>query len=429
MASLLWRLTRLAVPVALGRLGGIVMGITDTIVVGQLAPMQFAALNLGWTLNGPALLGGFGLLLGVQVLAARAVGAGDLGAAGAAWRKGLVIAVVAGLLILAVVSTATVPLYTAFGLPESLIAPAASFAVILGLSVPLMLAAQACTNFLEALQRPLPGAITMWLANILNLVLNLALVMRYGAIGSAWSTVLSRLFLFGVLALYILASPALKPYRARAAATRYAALLRIGIAAALSAGVEAGAFAVLGVIAARGSPSAVAAFGIATGGLVTLIGMIAQGYATAGTVLVSDAIGRGTTRDAGRLGWIAVAVIVASMALCGALLTVFAVPVAHLFTADPATVAALAGVMLLVGLLMIPDGAQAATDSLLRAHGDNWLPTLLRLVPFVLVAPPLAFYLAESRHLGLFGVFAALLTASALAFAAQAARLAASKKF
>ena len=56
--SLLARLTRLAVPVALGRFGGVVMGITDTVVVGQFAPGELAALGLGWTLNGPALMGG-----------------------------------------------------------------------------------------------------------------------------------------------------------------------------------------------------------------------------------------------------------------------------------------------------------------------------------------------------------------------------------
>src|SRR5690242_3048908 len=77
------RLTRLAVPIAFGRLGGIVMGVTDTVVVGQFAPSELAALGLGWTLNGPALLGGFGLLLGVQVLAARVAGEGNRAAAGA----------------------------------------------------------------------------------------------------------------------------------------------------------------------------------------------------------------------------------------------------------------------------------------------------------------------------------------------------------
>src|SRR5262249_4674495 len=93
------RLLRLALPVALGRLGVVGMGVVDTVVVGQLASTQLAHQALGWSLNGPALIGGIGLLFGVQVLTARAVGAGRESEAVTVWRRGLVIAVVAGCIL------------------------------------------------------------------------------------------------------------------------------------------------------------------------------------------------------------------------------------------------------------------------------------------------------------------------------------------
>jgi len=81
---LIWRLTQLAVPVAFVQLGNVLMGVTDAIVVGQLAPHELAWQQLGWVFNGPAMFGGIGLLLGVQVLAARAIGAGTPSEAGVA---------------------------------------------------------------------------------------------------------------------------------------------------------------------------------------------------------------------------------------------------------------------------------------------------------------------------------------------------------
>src|SRR3989442_3293217 len=89
------RLVRLAAPVAVGRLGIVGMGLVDVVVIGQLAPTELAHQALGWTINGPALLGGIGLLFGVQLLTARLVGAGRAGETGAIWRRGLTVAVAA----------------------------------------------------------------------------------------------------------------------------------------------------------------------------------------------------------------------------------------------------------------------------------------------------------------------------------------------
>ena len=96
LGPLVQRLIGLAVPVAIGRLGIVGMGLVDTVVVGQIAPHELAHQALGWTINGPALIGGIGLLLGVQVLAARVIGEGRREAAGAIWRRGLITAGAAG---------------------------------------------------------------------------------------------------------------------------------------------------------------------------------------------------------------------------------------------------------------------------------------------------------------------------------------------
>lgn len=413
------RLTRLAIPVALGRLGVVGMGLVDMIVVGQLATRELPHQALGWALNGPAMLGGIGLLLGVQVLSARAIGGGDERGAGRMWRRGLVIAFAAGLTIVAVYWLAGQPFLRILGVTPNLVEPAAAVGRILALSIPFHLAFVATTYFLEALQRPVPGAIAMWAANGVNLALNLGFVPHWGAIGSAWATVGSRAFLFAALAIFVLSRRELDRYLERGQQERgpgYGALLTVGLAAAVSAIVEAGAFSALGLIAGRISAETVAVFVIATGGLVTLVYLIAQGFATAGAVLASAAIGRGERATAIAISWRALALTVLAMAGSGLACIVFAEPVAHMFSADAHTALTLAACMPLVALLMIPDGGQGVLDSVLRAQGENWRPTLLRMAPFVLIAPPLAYWLAERAGQGVVGILAALTAASSLAF-------------
>ncbi|MCR6643582.1 MAG: MATE family efflux transporter [Terricaulis sp.] len=87
---------RLAGPVALARLGIITMALVDVIAVGQLAPAELPHQALGWAPTAVFLVAGIGLLQGVQVLAARAMGEGAPQGAGMALRRGLIIAIADG---------------------------------------------------------------------------------------------------------------------------------------------------------------------------------------------------------------------------------------------------------------------------------------------------------------------------------------------
>src|SRR5262245_2748268 len=81
--GLILPLLRIAGPVALARFGIMSMGVADTIIVGQLAAKELPYLALGWAPTGVLIVAGIGLLVGVQVLAARAIGEGNPAHAGA----------------------------------------------------------------------------------------------------------------------------------------------------------------------------------------------------------------------------------------------------------------------------------------------------------------------------------------------------------
>ena len=415
------RLLRLAVPIAAGRIGIVGMGIVDLVVVGHFAPDELALLAMGLTVTGPVLLGGIGLMLGVQILTARALGEGSSAAARLVWRRGLVIGAIAGLATWIAVATLAVPLWRAVGVAGTLFA-AAPIASVLALSIPLHLAFVATTYYLEGLQRPVPGAVAMWVANGVNLALNLLLVPEWGALGSAWTTVGSRLFLLVALIGYAVLRVPNRGERAALPTSGYGELLRIGVPAALSGLVEAAAFAMMAMIAARLDAASIATFNVATGGLLTLVSMIAAGFGAAGAVLVANATGRSDRNAARAAGWIAIGVNGLVFVAIGLICFFAATPIAALFTSNAAVIVTFAAVMWMNALLMTPDCGQMVVDRVVRAYGENWFPTFARVLCFVFVAPALAYWLVEVRGSDVAGVFAALTIASMLAFAALLAR-------
>src|ERR1700740_2862912 len=83
-------LLRLAGPVVLARLGILAMGLSDAIIVGRYSAAQLGYHALGWAPTNVVITMVVGLLSGVQVMTARAVGDGRRQEAGAVLRRGVV---------------------------------------------------------------------------------------------------------------------------------------------------------------------------------------------------------------------------------------------------------------------------------------------------------------------------------------------------
>jgi len=422
--SLVWRLLRLAGPVALARLGIMGMGVVDVMVVGQFKPRELPHQALAWAPIGVLLVTGIGLLTGVQVLAAREFGAGRRRAAGAAWRRGLVVATLAGLGSIALVWGLGERLYTVFGIDPALAVPAAQVARILALSMPLHFLYVATALFLESIQRPLLSVVVMWGANVVNLMLNLVLVPEFGALGSAWATGGARLVLaLGVVGWLLRSADAFElGARGPVSGPSYRELLGVGGAAAVSHAAEAGAFSGMTMIAGRLGAGEVAAYQILLN-LLALMFMAALGISAATAVLTSDAVGRRDSEAATRASFLGLAVSVVFAAATALVVLVLAVPLGRAYTADPTLAAQIAGLLWLVALIMAPDAGQAVAAAALRARGDNWFPTVSHLLAYAVVMPLLGFTLAEKQARGVPGLMLAILIASVLSCGVLSARM------
>jgi MATE family multidrug resistance protein len=412
-------LLRIAGPVALARLGIIGMALVDVVVVGQLAPDELPHQALGWAPTAVFLVAAIGLLQGVQVLAARSLGEKNPEGAGVALRRGLVLGLIAGLLSAALMWLGGENIFTVFGIEEDLAGPSTPVMMVLALSIPLHLLFIAGTYFLEAIKKPGIGTAVMWAANIVNLALNLLWVPEHGAIGSAWATVFARVFLAGALLLWIFLLRDGAHYGVRKLGGKgpsYGALLAVGIAAAVSQAVEAGAFSAMTVIAGRISADVVSAYQILLN-LMAFVFMVALGLSAATSVLVSEAIGRRAPHDAARAGWTGIGLNAIAMIIAAIIILVFAQPIGRAYTADVGLATLIASLMWVAALALHPDGAQVVTASALRARGDNWFPTFSHILAYAVVMPVIGYWLAEREGMGVAGLLFAIFWASVVSAA------------
>jgi MATE family multidrug resistance protein len=415
------RLTRLAGPVVAARLGIMVMGLTDTIVVGRNSAEQLGYMALAWAAASSVLSSALGLLSGVQVMTSRAIGEGRPEGAGAALRRGVVYGLWIGVAAGAVLAAGGPPLLSSLGLKGGLAEGARAPLIILAVSMPSFALSAATASWLEGLGRTTAPMLLMWAANLLNLAVDLVLVPgafglpAMGAAGAATATFSARTF----LALSTLAWIALmKDSRrlgvfTRAPPSRPLAIeqRRIGYGAAASAFFETTAFASMNVVAGWIGPLAVAAWAVALN-LAALIFMVPLGLATATAVMVARAFGAGDRAGLTRAAVIGFGVTAAFGLAIGLAIWPAARTIAPVFTADPATVTLAAGALTLSCLFYLPDGLQVVAAQSLRARGDVLVPTFTHLASYVAVMLPLGWALALPGRLGLAGVVLAVIIAS-----------------
>ncbi len=391
-------LIRLAAPISLSRLGGLLLVLVDVAMLGHVNVLALAYYGLASAALMVFLLTGIGMLIGIAILTAQARGAGELLVCGVIWRVGLCHALVMGL-VFWFVSFAAEAFFLAIGQTPELARGAGQTTMALAFGLPGVLVFIASTVFLEALDRPRAGLVIIMAANAVNLVLNWLLIDSgpSAVAGVALATSLTRWLMAGVIILYILRLPGGHRFNLRgplAEGWRISAKLRrIGYAFGLAQGLESMAFSSLSMFAGYLGASAIAAYQV-TINLIALAFMGAIGVATATGLRVGHAIGRRDQSGVGAAGWGGVGVVVAFMALFCLLLELAPEALTRIFTDDAAILAIAVPTLAVAGFMLFSDGAQAVLMGALRGAGDVWVPTILHLCAFLFVMMPAAWLFA-----------------------------------
>lgn len=424
------RTIHLAWPVILNRVGMIMFLSVDVIVLGRAGAEELARYILGLSLSDSLMASMAGLLTGVTVLTARETGAGNDAAAGRIWRRGLALGICIALIAALGLQFAE-PMYLALGQKPEMAASAAPVTSMVAWALPFWAIIFGCTLFLEALHRPLIGMYAVFIANLVNLALNIVFVFgvgavpAMGAVGTALSTVLTGALMAVGLVLYICV---LMPDRERygilmqnQTAPPVAEQTRIGLYTGLSYMLEAGSFVAMTIMVGWIGALALATFGVSFQ-ILGLGFMVAFGLGAATQVRVGNAWGRQDPQGMKLAGWTGFGLAALFCLGFGCIALLAPQMVLGIFTDDTTLIGAATGVLFWVGLALTFDGSQTVMNHACRGRGDTIVPTALHFCSYWLIMVPLGYLFAIRLEGGVAGIFQAVLIASVFSFTLLAIR-------
>lgn len=409
----------LAIPVVTAEIGWIMMGIVDTIMVGPLGPAAIGAVGVGSTLFMTPAVFGIGLLMGLDTFVSQAFGAGRIQECHRWLFNGLALAVIYSVPLMLIVAGGLL-LLPSFGFHGDVLALITPYiGTVIWSALPLMVYA-AFRRYLQAMNIVRPVMVALITANIVNVAGNYVLIFGHygfpemGVVGSAWATVVARVYMAAFLFLVIVTrerkmSSGLHDVPMRPERERLSRLFRLGLPAALQISVEVGVFAAASALAGALTPAAVAAHQIALN-LASFMFMIPFGMSSAGAVRVGQAVGRGDVHGVRVAGQAALVIGGGFMAGAGLLFVLMPRPLLRLFTDDPGVMAIGMSLLAIAALFQLFDGVQAVSTGLLRGLGDTRTAMVCHLVGHWAVGLPLGYALCFWWNWGVPGLWTGLST-------------------
>ncbi|MHB9006584.1 MAG: MATE family efflux transporter [Limisphaerales bacterium] len=416
---------KLGLPIMAGLVGQMVMGLTDTVMVGQLGTLPLAAASFAHNLIHVPFVAVMGLITSVAVTSSHAFGAKDPVGAGQALRHGLGLAAAAGL-VSALLLLAVRDHCGWLRQPPEVVAEARAYTGWVAWSLIPALLAMVIKQYCEALNRPWPPTWILFGGVLLNVLLNWLWIFGHagfpalGLEGAGLATLVARLATLAGMMVYLWRARDLAPWLpARWFATWDTAVIRrqltLGLPVGLQHLLEVGAFVMGAFMMGWIGAEALAAHQIAlTCASTTFI--FALGFGMAVGIRVGHAWGARDPLGLKRIGWGGIAVGALMMSGFALLFFLARTPIANAFVSAPEVAALAAGLLLVAAFFQVFDGLQVVAMSALRGLGDVRVPAAIAAVAYWLVALPLAALLAFGLEWGATGIWIGL--ASGLATAA-----------
>jgi MATE family multidrug resistance protein len=421
----------LAAPITAGHVSQMILGITDTVMIGRVGVVPLAASALAHTLFHFLFMVGIGLLSSVSVLVSHAFGAGNMREAGEMLRRGAAIALVGGLVLFALLWS-LFPFLWVLHQPPEVVAEAKPYLWLIGASFPLVLGIICFRNFSEAQNVPWPAFWAGLLAVLLNVFLNWVFIYgnlgapALGLTGAGIATLIARVVNLVVLVAWLRRDRRFAdswPVRwlARIPWSGIMVMLRLGFPVGLQLLAEVGAFS--GTILLMGLLGVVemAAHQVAITCAATTF-MFPLGISLAVAIRVGQAIG---AREPHRARVVAFGAGGFVIGLAGCFTAVFILCsrlIASAFTSDPATIAMAASLLVVAGFFQLFDGTQVLAAGSLRGCKDVRVPTWIIVFAYWGIAIPTGMLLGFTLGMGAVGLWIALAVGLAAAAAGLSAR-------
>jgi len=417
---------KLAVPIIIGELAQMALHIIDSAMVGAISYKHLAATSLVISAINIPFVFGIGITISVSQMVSMAHGKRDGQLVSHYFFNGFVLCSITALIIsLSLVFGRHILHY--LGQDPEVVELALPFMELMGWSMIPMLLFMTLKQFTDGLEYTRTAMILSLGSMPINIFLNWLLIYgnlgfpRLELAGAGWSTLITRSIIFIVLAAIILKHFRFRRYIAvssrqwKLRGRTMRELLHIGIPSSLQIGMEAGAFAVSGIIIGTMGAVPQAAHQIALS-CAAFTFMVSMGLSQAGSIRVSNAFGASNWLKISLIGKSTLLTALAYGFLCALLFIIFRYQLPRLFNGNEEVVNLAALLLLLAGIFQISDSTQAIGAGLLRGIKDVKVPTYLVAIAYWVIGIPAGYLFAFPLAMGAPGIWLGFI--AGLSFAA-----------
>lgn len=408
----------LAYPVMLSQLGQVMVGVADSMMVGQIGKDSLAGASLGNSIFVLFLTFGIGISYGITPLVAKADGEGNPRTIIDLLKHGfLVNMIVSVFLLLLLVITSFVFPY--LGQPVHVVYLAVPYFVVISVSIIPFMVFQTARQFAEGLSLTRQAMIITVSGNILNILLNYILIFgklgfpSLGLLGAGIATLISRIIMAMMMVIFVYHHKRFIIYwnhyeRYGLDINIVRRILSVGLPSGFQFIFEVGAFSFAAIMVGWIGTTALAAHQIAIS-LASITYMMATGMATATTIRVGNQLGKNDPlmlRKVGFTGFLMGATFMGGSAIIMISLNHY-LPTWYI---DDREVIKLASELILIAaVFQISDGLQVVGLGALRGMSDVKIPTLVTLLAYWILALPIGYFFGIFLDFGAGGIWFGLL--------------------
>ncbi|HLU94322.1 MAG TPA: MATE family efflux transporter [Membranihabitans sp.] len=407
MSGLNRRIISVSIPIILGNMTQIILGIIDSAMVGSINSTLLAGSALVNNILSVPFVLGLGLSYAISPLVATANGNNEKSRSLHIAFNGFLMCTLFAIIIGVGIHLGADIVYR---LRQDIAVAEVSrnYLIIMGWSTVPMLMFLALKQFTDGLEFT-RTAMYLSLASIpLNAFMNYIFIFgkfgfpRYELAGAGIGTLVTRMIIFIALLWIILKSQKYAPYRENISDSfklkkrTLQRLLKIGIPSSLQYSMESGAFAVSGIIVGWFGAIQLAAHQIAIS-IALLTFMVSMGLSAAGSILVGNYLGRKDLSGARAIGKRTIVMGLIYGICCAVFFTLTNTTLPYIFNDEKAVIEYAAILLIFAGIFQISDAIQAISVGLLRGLYDVRIPTIFVFIAYWVIGIPLGYFLAFHR--------------------------------
>ncbi|WP_396586854.1 MATE family efflux transporter [Bermanella sp. R86510] len=396
----------LMIPILGTQLAQTGMGVVDTLVAGTAGTLDLAAIAVGSSVWLPLVLLVSGIMVALTPMAAHSHGRKDNQATRNALQQGLYLALIIGIIAMAILLVFTQPLMALMGVTENIQGPTKEYLDYIAYGLPAVAIYQAFRSYNEGLGLTKPVSIIALSALLLNIPMNLMFVLGFGPIeamggpGCGLASLIIFYLAAVVLGLYTWLGKAhqeIQPLQDFAAPKLkdISEINALGLPIGLAIFVEVSLFCIIALFIASLGATTVAAHQI-TLSVSTLTFMIPLSLAMALTVRVGQELGTNNLLKA-KVAWINGLQLNLIFACFNAsILYFFSDFWVGFYTSDPDVAELATWLLMFAAIFQLSDSLQVGAAGALRGYKDTLVTLVITVIAFWLIGLPLGHYLGLS---------------------------------